>query len=37
MGQAQNLGAKAHFGLEIGILLDLAQLVVFFLGQLDAS
>src|SRR3954453_20247515 len=37
LGEAQNLGAQAHLGLEIGVLLDLSQSSVFFLGQSNES
>src|SRR5215208_1374261 len=35
--ERRKTGAQAHFGLEIRVLLNLPQLVVFLLGQLDAS
>jgi hypothetical protein len=37
MREAQDLGAKAHLGLEIRVLLDLPEPGVFFLGQSDVS
>jgi hypothetical protein len=35
--KAQNLGAQAHFGLEIRILLDLSEPGVLFLSESDVS
>jgi hypothetical protein len=35
--KAQNLGAQAHFGLEIRILLDLSKPGVFILSESDVS
>lgn len=37
MGEAQDLGAQAHFGLEIRVLLSLSETGVFFLCQSNES
>src|SRR5215208_6595215 len=37
IGETQDLGAQTHFGLEVRILLDLSEPVVFLLRQSDVS